>query len=268
LKLLPISLIQSFGSIINGFFDRHYHKLTWSHAAVFYSRNPYQRKDYVLYDELAENIWSTRFDLNEDPIHHICVHRTKMFEKSIDKFPYATELKLCEAFEVPRHSIANDLNHVFPLKQLMNLSIKCHHFAFQQLIELLQFTSNVHTLTLDSIVLCRADSSSIQRNELFQLVSKTNSVRKVTISKEITLEKIQLVIAAFPRMEDLTINLFIQDLKPIAQYLLTNTRYLSSLCISKQRNDLMTTLQSLIKSKKLLRNYVLKVFNGKLYLWL
>jgi len=156
----------------------------------------------------------------------------------------------------------------FPVKQLLNLSIKCHHFAFQQLIELLQFTSNVHTLTLDSIVLCRADSSSIQRNELFQLVSKTNSVRKVTISKEITLEKIQLVIAAFPRMEDLTINLFIQDLKPIAQYLLTNTRYLSSLCISKQRHDLMTTLQSLIQSKKLLRNYVLKVFNRKLYLWL
>ena len=24
------------------FFDRHYHKLTWSNAAVFYSRNPYQ----------------------------------------------------------------------------------------------------------------------------------------------------------------------------------------------------------------------------------
>ena len=51
-------------------------------------------------------------------------------------------------------------------------------------------------------------------------------------------------------------------------YLLTNTHYLSSLCISKQRHDLMTTLQSLIKSNKLLRNYVLKVFNEKLYLWL
>ena len=24
------------------FFDRHYHKLTWSNATVFYSRNPYQ----------------------------------------------------------------------------------------------------------------------------------------------------------------------------------------------------------------------------------
>ena len=45
----------------------------------------FRRKDYVLYDELAENIWSTSRDLNEDPIHHICIHRTKMFEKSIDK---------------------------------------------------------------------------------------------------------------------------------------------------------------------------------------
>ncbi|CAF0976933.1 unnamed protein product [Adineta ricciae] len=250
------------------FFDRHYHKKTWSNAVIFYSRNPYQRKNYVLHDELTENIWSTRFDLNADPTHHICVHRTSIFDKPIGQFPYATKLTLCETFEVPRLPIVNGLNRAFPLQQLTNLSIQCHHFAFHQLIELFRFTTNVQTLTLDSIVLYRADASSIQRNEVFQSVSKANSVRKITISKEITLEKMRLVIAAFPRMEDLTINLFFPDLKPIAQYLLTNARHLSALCISKQRNDLVRTLQSLIKSKKLLRDYVLKVFNGKLYLWL
>ncbi|CAF4735574.1 unnamed protein product, partial [Rotaria sp. Silwood2] len=69
-----------------------------------------------------------------------------------------------------------------------------------------------------------------------------NTITKVTISNEITLEKIQLLTTVFTRMEYLTINLYKQDLQPIARFLLSksnnNTRYLSSLCISKQRNDL------------------------------
>ncbi|CAF4612942.1 unnamed protein product [Rotaria socialis] len=39
------------------------------------------------------------------------------------------------------------------------------------------------------------------------------------------------------------------------------------LCISKQLNDLTTTLKTLIKSRKLLHGYTLKVINRKLYLW-
>ncbi|CAF3163652.1 unnamed protein product, partial [Rotaria sp. Silwood2] len=252
------TLINKFNSTFwiehQWFFDHHYHQITWSNAAVFYSRNPYRRKDYVLYDELVANIWSSRFDINEDPIHHICIHSTNMIKISIDNFPNATKLTLCETFEVPRDSIIIDLNHLLPLKQLTKLTIECHHFSFEQLIELLQFTHNIHVLKLDSILLYRTDSVSIQQNELSKLVSNMNTITKVTISKEITLEKIQLLTTVFPRMEYLTINLYKQDLQPIARFLLSksnnNTRYLSSLCISKQRNDLMTILKTLIKSKK------------------
>ncbi|CAF3324483.1 unnamed protein product [Rotaria socialis] len=253
------------------FFDHHYHQITWSNAAVFYSRNPHRRKDYVLYDELVETIWSSRFDINEDPIHHICIHSKNMIKKSIDNFPNATKLTFCETFEVPRDSITIDFNRLLKLKKLTKLTIECHHFSFEQLIELLQFAPNVHALKLDSIILYRTDSVSIQQKELSKLVSNMNTITKVTISKEITLEKIQLLTTVFPRMEYLTINLYKQDLQPIAQYLLSksnsNTRYLSSLCISKQRNDLITTLKTLIKSKKLLHDYTLKVINRKLYLW-
>jgi hypothetical protein len=232
---------------------------------------PFRRKDYVLYDELAVNIWSSRFDINEDPIHDVCIHSTNMIKQSVHHFPNATKLKFCKTFEVPRDSITIDLNCSLPLKQLTKLIVDCHRFSFEQLIELLQFTPNVHTLELDSIVLNRTDSLSIQQNQLSQLVSKTNIITKVTISKEMTLEKIQLLTVVFPRMEYLTINLFKDDLEPIARFLLSksnnNTRYLSSLCISKQRNDLVTILKSSIKSKKLLRDYVIKVINRKLYLW-
>ncbi|CAF4720227.1 unnamed protein product [Rotaria sp. Silwood1] len=236
------TLINKFNSTFwiehQWFFDHHYHQMTWSNTAIFCSRNPYS---------------------------------TNMIKKSIDNFPNATKLTFCETFEVSRDLIAMDLNRFLPLQQLTKLTIECHHFSFEQLIELLQFTPNVHVLKLDSILLYRTDSVSIQQNELSKLVSNMNTITKVTISKEITLEKIQLLTTVFPRMEYLTINLYKQDLQPIAQFLLSksnnNTRYLSSLCISKQRNDLMTILKTLIKSKKLLHDYTLKVINRKLYLW-
>ena len=223
-----------------------------------------------MYDELAENMWSSRFDINEDTVHHVCIHSTNMIKQSTDNFPNATKLTLCETFEVPRHSITNDLNRILPLKKLTKLTVGCHRFSFEQLIELLQFTPNVHVLKLDSVLLYRTNSVSIRQNELSQLVSSMSAITKVTISKEISLEKIQLLTAVFPRMKYLTINLYKQDLQPIARFLLSkpnnNTRYLSSLCISKQRNDLMTTLKILIESEKLLYDYVLKVINRKLYL--
>ncbi|CAF0992340.1 unnamed protein product [Adineta steineri] len=254
------------------FFDYHYHETKRSTTAVFYSRNPYRKKDYVLYDELIDNIYLTCHDINEDPIHHICLHTTDIIKQCYDKFPNATELTFCEDFEVPRvDSIVVDLNRFLPLKQLTKLSIKCHRFTFEQLIELLQFTPNIHTLELDSIVLFRTDPILIQNHELTQLVSKINLITNVTIMKEITVEKIQLLTVAFPRIEHLTINLFKEDLRPIVKYLFSklnnNTRYLSLLHISKQRHDWMILLKSIIKSKKLPRNYVFKVINRTLYIW-
>ncbi|CAF3739137.1 unnamed protein product [Rotaria sp. Silwood1] len=236
------TLINKFNSTFwiehQWFFDHHYHQMTWSNTAIFCSRNPYS---------------------------------TNMIKKSIDNFPNATKLTFCKTFEVSRDLIVMDLNRFLPLQQLTKLTIECHHFSFEQLIELLQFTPNVHVLKLDSILLYRTDSLSIQQNDLSKLVSKINTITNVTISKEITSEKIQLFTTVFPRIEYLTINLYKEDLQPIARFLLSksnnNTRYLSSLCISKQRNDLMIILENLIKSNKLLRDYTLKVINRKLYLW-
>ncbi|CAF1215159.1 unnamed protein product [Adineta steineri] len=106
-----------------------------------------------------------------------------MIEQSIDKFPNATKLTFCDDFEVPRDFIILDLNHIFPLKKITKLSIdECHHFSFEKLIKLLQFTSNVHILKLDSIIILhRSNSNLIQQNSLTQLVSETNIITKITI---------------------------------------------------------------------------------------
>jgi hypothetical protein len=132
-------------------------------------------------------------------------------------------------------------------------------------------TPNIHTLKFYSILLYRTDSVSIQQNDIFQLVSNTNAVTILTIDKEVTLEKIQLLVTLFPRLEYLTINLYKETLESIVRFLSSksnnNIRYLSSLCISKQRPDLIKKLRLLLQSEKLFNDYILNSIHRKLYLW-
>ncbi|CAF5069055.1 unnamed protein product [Rotaria sp. Silwood1] len=192
-------------------------------------------------------------------------------EQCLSYFPNAIELTLSETFHVPRDSIVISLNRIIPLRQLTKLTFDYHHFPFEQVIELLHFTPNVHTLKLDSILLYQRSSFLIEQNEIFQKVSKMNTITSVTIGNETTLEEIQLVVALFPRLKCLTINLDKEDLKTIARFLLSkpnnNTDYLSTLCVSKQQRGLFTILVTLIESEKLLDDYTIKVINQKLYLW-
>jgi hypothetical protein len=178
---------------------------------------------------------------------------------------------LSKTFNVPRYSIATNLNRIISLRQLTQLTIGCHRFPFQQIIELLYFTPNIRTLKLDSILLYGTDSGSIEHSDIFQIVSNTNIVTNLTIDKESSLEKIQLLVALFPRLEYLTINLYKKDLETIARFLLSkfnnNTRHLFSLCVSTQCGDLMRKLIILIESDKLLDDYAIKLINRKLYLW-
>ncbi|CAF1288481.1 unnamed protein product [Rotaria sordida] len=225
----------------------------------------------MLYKVPVKNIWSSRFDINKDPIHHIYIHNTEMIKEFVNNFSNITDLIFAETFDVPRESIITNLNRFIQLKQFTKLNFECHRFPFEQIIELLHFIKNIHTLKLDSILLYRTNSILIQQNETFRIVFNMNFVTNVTISKEITLEKIQLLTTLFPRMKYLTINLFKEVLKPVVRFLLSksniNTRYLSTLCISKQRYDLVIKLRSMIKLEKLLHDYIIKVINRKLYLW-
>jgi hypothetical protein len=214
---------------------------------------------------------SNTLQTNVDSVHHVCIHQSNTIKQFGGHFTNANELTLSETFDVPRDSIVNNLNHIIPLRQLTKLTLACHRLPFKQVIELLHFTPNIHTLKLDSILLYRTDSLSIQKNDLFQIVSNTNTVINLTIEKEVTYEKVQLLVTLFPQLEYLTINLYKKDLESIARFLLSksnnNTHYLSSLCISKKRPDLIKNLRLLLESEKLLNDYILKSINRKLYLW-
>ncbi|CAF0863837.1 unnamed protein product [Rotaria sordida] len=214
------------------FFENQYYRIRYSNIATLYSTNPYRFKQ--------KKIGSYDLDTKENPVHHVCIHSTNVMEKFVDNFRNVTELTLFDTFDVSCDSIVRSLNRIIPLKQLSTLSLDCHRFPFDQVIEL-----------LNSILFYRADSISIQQKS--------------------TLEKIQLLVALFSRLEYFTINLYQKDLETIAKFLLSkfnnNSRHLSSLCISKQRRDLIEKLRILIEIEKLPDDFTIKFINRKLYLW-
>lgn len=225
----------------------------------------------MLYEEPKVHNCSYGFALPEAPIHHVSIHNTNAMKQFVGAFPNVTELTLSETFDVPHHSMETDLNRIIPLKQLTKLTLHCHRLPFDRMIQLLCFTPNINTLKLNSILLYRADSFSFPETEVFRIVSNTNIVTNLTVENECTLDKIELLTALFPRMEYLTMNLDKKDLESIARFLLSkfnyNTRYLSSLCISKRRRELVEIFKNLLETEDLLHDYMLKVIDRKLYLW-
>jgi hypothetical protein len=186
-------------------------------------------------------------------------------------FPNATELTLTKMFDGPHDSIATNLDRIIPLKQLTKLVLDSYGFSFQHVIELLIFTPNVHALQLDFILLHQTNSTSMQQNKTFQIVSKMNTITNLTIKSKCTLEKIQLITALFPRLECLTMGLLKEDLQSIVRFLLSktnnNTRYLSLLCVLTPWKDLAENLTILIEEEKLLHDYTLQVSSETLILW-
>jgi hypothetical protein len=86
-------------------------------------------------------------------VHHVTVHNIDAMKQFAAHFPNATELTLIESFNASRHSLLNTLRPSIPLEQLSKLTLRCHRIPFEQILELLHFTPNMHTLALDTILL-------------------------------------------------------------------------------------------------------------------
>jgi hypothetical protein len=186
-------------------------------------------------------------------------------------FPNITKLTFSDNFNTIYDSIGNTLAYIIPLKQITTLVIDYKYFSFIQLIRLLSFTVNIQTLELSFILFDEIDSNKIQRNIDFQLISMTNIVKKLTLKTDSSLKRIELLIALFPRLEHLTINGLHTSLVPIVRLLLSKnnhlTRHLSCLCILRMNEVSEKSLKMAIATKKLRKEYFMKLINRKVYLW-
>ncbi|CAF3892964.1 unnamed protein product [Adineta steineri] len=162
-------------------------------------------------------------------------------------------------------------SRIIPLKQLTKLVVESNPLPLTKLIELLRCTPHIHTLVLKSMSLYGVNYNSIQQNQSFQLVSNTNTITNVTCNGECTLEKLQILVALFSRIQHLTTKLYANNLESCVRFLLEktnqNTNHLCSLSILSANKIWYTRLRTLIESETLLDDYMLKMIDWNLYLW-
>ncbi|CAF1483290.1 unnamed protein product [Rotaria sordida] len=246
------------------FFSTQYSCRQNQYSIMFYSAKPYKRKNFILQEIIKEKI-------NFDAVYHINIENIRAITNYMNYFPNITKLTLdCNLYPIC-DSIGSSLTRIIPLKQITKLVIDYNTLSIMQLVHLLDFTVNIHTLKLASISLNEIDSSLIQQNVTFQLVSMANIVKNLILEEECSLEKIELLMALCPRLEDLVINGFTFSLPSIIRLLLSksnnNNRYLSSLCILEMTDGIGDSLKRVIKQEKLLDDFSIKYVYRKLFLW-
>ncbi len=145
-----------------------------------------------------------------------------------------------------------------------------YYGRFSEIIELLRYTPNIHTLNIFCSRYHHSDFVLIEENENFQLVSKTNNIKKIMITSERVLEMTKFVVMLCSRLEHLTIHKFVGFITPFLQFLLSKdnnkTRYLPSLYIEQLCQSQKRAVKTFIESEKLHNIRFIKI-ERYLYLW-
>ncbi|CAF4059611.1 unnamed protein product [Adineta steineri] len=140
------------------------------------------------------------------------------------------------------------------------------------LVKLLSVAVNLHTLKFDYISIDEINPVTIQQDVIFQLVSKTNVVKDLTLKCRSSLEIVELLFALCPRLQNLELHYNFTDLlRSLMRLILSktsnNNRHLSSLCFIVETNETEENLKMVIKNDKLLDDYMLKCIDKKVYIW-
>ncbi|CAF1416918.1 unnamed protein product [Adineta ricciae] len=226
---------------------------------VFYSRSLHKKRYDLLFHESLRTSWPLS---SKNPMHHVYFRSIEIMKESTSYFPNATHLTLTEYLNV------NDLHEFLPLQRLIELTLTPLKFPFEQLLKLLQFAPNLHKITLSCTIFDQVEDNLIQSNELFQNVSKTNMITTVIVHRTIVRCKLPVITTLFSRTRYLSLHLHKEILRPIILHLLpaSNSRipYLSTLCLSSQQNNLMKSLQTIMKSTNILPEYEMKTIGRNL----
>ncbi|CAF1261998.1 unnamed protein product [Rotaria sordida] len=233
-------------------------------CGIFHSTNPYRRKDYIFYWEMVNQHCPHVQEMNLNSVKHVHICCKRIANNSLKYFPNATQLTIKYYFNVS----ADTLNRIIPLKQITILIIDLYTFSFEQLINLLYFLPNIHTLKCNFI---NYNENNLL-NDIFQYVSKTNKIKNLYIKSLCTLDLIKLIINLFPKLEYLKTGIYRKEFKEIIRYILSknnnnNTRHLYLLCITEIPKICLTEMDVLIEVEHLLDQYFIKYINRDLYLW-
>ncbi len=234
-----------------------------------------RRKQYKIDIESDKYIDSNEKQSNIDSVVHVRIQNEEAISSCKAYFPNATGLTILRGFvDQIEYPFSTNLNRIIPLKQLTKLKVADIYDSFSEIIELLYYTPNIHTLKIILVACCKTDLILLQQSETFQLVSKTNNIKKLTIVSNNILKVIKFLVTLCPQLQHLTINTCEDGLKPVLQFLLSkdnnNTRYLRSLRIERISENEMETLKTFLESEILINICFIKVnenIRNTMYLW-
>ncbi|CAF1365880.1 unnamed protein product [Rotaria sordida] len=252
------------------FTHQHYWKSKLNRG-IFYSTASYRRKDYRYYCQSVNPICSNIQKENLNSVKHFYIVSKEIEHNGVNYFPNVKTLSIKNEFIKSNNSIIATLHRMIPLIQLTKLVIECWIFPIKNIINLLYFTPNVHTLSLSLLLLDNVNKNSKKENEIFQNVSKKNKIQKLILNWKRSLSDIQFVVNVFPRLKYLKVDMNRKEIGQTIRFLLSKThnktRNLCYLCIMKVPKVCLKQTQILIKSENLLNNYSIKYINNDLHLW-
>ncbi|CAF0897214.1 unnamed protein product [Adineta steineri] len=232
---------------------------------LFFSVKPYKRCTFILDGIIEEK-------LNFDSVHHIEIGSIHAIDKYRNYFPNVTKLSFIN-YSVPTGNIIdNSLPCIISLDQLTEIVVDLVSIYFMDLVKLLSVAVNLHTVKLYDVSIDEINPTTIQQNVIFQLASKTNVVKNLTLTYECRLEIIELLFALCPRLQHFELHYVITPfLPPLIRFILSktnnNNRHLSSWSILQETVETEEILKMVIKNDQLLDDYKVEYFDNEIHVW-
>ncbi|CAF3969201.1 unnamed protein product [Adineta steineri] len=233
---------------------------------LFFSVKPYKRATFRLSGIIEEKS-------NFDSVHHIEIYNTHAINKCTNYFPNTTKLSFTGEWAPIRDLIDSSVPCIIALKQqLTEIVVEDVPVYFMDLVKLLSVAVNLKRLQFDLLSIDEINPATIQQDAVFQLVSKTNVVKDLTLKCRSSLEIVELLFALCPRLQHFELHYNFTDLlRSLMRLILSktsnNNRHLSSLCFIVETNRTEENLKMVIKNDKLLDDYMVECIDKKLYIW-
>ncbi|CAF1097869.1 unnamed protein product [Adineta ricciae] len=237
---------------------------------ILYSTNLYRKKDYLLYKQSYEENFTDENRTMFSSVDHVQIEDEKAVHQCMCYFPNATKVTLEDRFSTAGYAkFSIVFNRILSLQRIKTLVIKYDRFSVMKMINLLTCIPNLQTLAFQSMSLYKKESKSIEQSKKFQSLSKINRITNVSFEERSTLDKIELLVKLFPRIQYFEMNVFMRHMEAILQLLLLkqNMPNLPLICFTSADEAHFRHLTDLIRSNMLSSDYKVAYAERRLYLW-
>ncbi|CAF3821416.1 unnamed protein product [Rotaria magnacalcarata] len=185
-------------------------------------------------------------------------------------FLHVKQLTFTLFFDHWNGSIIRHINSMIPLEQLTKIVLEPYRIPLEDILRLLFFTSNLHTLQFDTLGLHQNNLDFIQQHYIFDYGSKINKIESLILSGRCSLNELDFIVNLFPQLKSLETGMNRTEIKKNSILLSktdNKTQHLFYLCIAYIPKVCLKEINTMIKSEKLLENYSIKYINYNLYVW-